>query len=84
MQMYLPMLSLLAMVYISHIHIYSMLDDVVSRYVIFFWEIRAIFTILGSFTKSVIIFIKSVLSSADVLIEKANTLEEDLKLNNKE
>jgi hypothetical protein len=66
------------MVYISHIHIYSMLDNTVSKYVIFFWELRAIFTIFASFLRSMVIFIKSVLSSTDELIKKADTLEDDL------
>jgi len=79
MQMYLPMLSLLAMVYMSHVHIYAMLDNTVSRYVIFFWEVRAIITIFGSFIRSAIVFMKSVLSSTDILIEKAHSLEDDLK-----
>ena len=80
MQTYLPMLSLLGMVYISHIHIYSMLDNTVSKYVIFFWEIRAVFTIFASFTRSIVTFTKSVLSSTEELIKKADTLEDDLEV----
>ncbi len=79
MKSYLPMLVLLTIVYLSHIHFYHSVASLISIYVLLFWELRAIITVSLSFLRTVIIFISSIFSSMDLLHKKADDIEKDLK-----
>lgn len=79
MKSYLPMLVLLTIVYLSHIHFYYSVSSLISIYVLLFWEFRAVITVSMSFVRTMIIFLRSIFSSMDLLDEKAWDIEKDLK-----